>query len=343
VTAPLPLVSIVLPTYNGSRYLQEAVDSIITQSYHRWELLIVDDASTDETPRLLASLVARDSRIRSIRNTQNRKLPASLNEGFAQTTGELLTWTSDDNAHRPEAIARLVDFLASHPEVDIVYSDYTEIREDGSPIRHMVLPEVVSLPFDNVVGPCFLYRARVQEQLRGYAEDLFLAEDYDFWLRASCHFRFARLSQDLYNYRVHSGSLTAKRAAAVILAHRQTLSRNLPRMHHLTRRAKALAYLELARRAFQRDDLPGVRSLLSNAIRQSPMIALLPDRAVRGRRTSAARHHIGAAESFWALTVFAVAGNRGRRQWVRYTQFIRRPVPAITSSLRRLGWLFHRR
>jgi glycosyltransferase involved in cell wall biosynthesis len=331
VTAPPPLVSIVLPTYNGSRYLQEAVDSIITQSYHRWELLVVDDASTDETPRLLASLVARDSRIRSIRNAQNRKLPASLNEGFAQTTGELLTWTSDDNAHRPEALARLVDFLASHPEVDIVYSDYTEIREDGSPIRHMGLPEVVALPFDNVVGPCFLYRARVQEQLRGYAEDLFLAEDY------------ARLSQDLYNYRVHSGSLTAKRAAAVIVAHRQTLSRNLPRMHHLTRRVKALAYLELARRAFQRDDLPGVRSLLSNAIRQSPMIALLPDRAVRRRRMSATRHHIGAAESFWALTVFGVAGNRGRRQWVRYTKFIRRPVPAIRSRLRRLGWLFHRR
>jgi hypothetical protein len=206
----------------------------------------------------------------------------------------------------------------------------------------MVLPEVVSLPFDNVVGPCFLYRARVQEQLRRYAEDLFLAEDYDFWLRASCHFRFARLSQNLYNYRVHSGSLTAKRAAAAILAHQQTLSRNLPRMDHLTRRVKALAYLELARRAFQRDDLPGVRALLSNAVRQSPMIALLPDRAGRGRRT-AARHHIRAAESFWALSVFAVAGNRGRRQWVRHTQFIRRPVPAIRSRLRRLGSLFHRR
>jgi hypothetical protein len=266
-----------------------------------------------------------------------------LNEGFAQMTGELLTWTSDDNAHRPEAIALLVDFLASHPDVDIVSSDYTEIGEDGSPIRQMVLPDVVSLPFDNVVGPCFLYRARVQRRLRGYAEDMFLAEDYDFWLRASCHFRFARLSQDLYKYRVHSGSLTAQRVAAAILARQQTLCRNLPRMHQLTRHAKALAYLDLARRAFRRDDLSGVRSLLSHAIRQSPMIALLADRTGRGWRTSAAGHHVGAAESFWALSLFAVAGNRGHRLWVRHTQFLRRPVPAIRSRLRRLGCLFHRR
>lgn len=336
-------MSIVLPTYNSSRFLQEAVESIINQSYQRWELLIVDDASTDGTPRLLASLVARDPRIRSIRNAQNRKLPASLNEGFAHVTGELLTWTSNDNAHRPEAIALLVEFLASHPDVDIVYSDYTEIGEDGSPIRHMVLPDAISLPFDNVVGPCFLYRARVQQRLRGYAEDMFLAEDYDFWLRASCHFRFARLSQDLYNYRVHSGSLTAQQSAAAILAHQQTLCRNLPRMQQLTRRAKALAYLELARRAFRRDDLSGVRSLLSHAIRQSPMIALLPDRTGRGRRTYATRHHISAVESFWTLAVFAVAGNRVRRQWVRLTQFSRRPVPAIRNRLRRLGCLFHRR
>jgi len=336
-------VSIVLPTYNGARYLQEAVDSIINQTYQRWELLIVDDASVDETPHLLASLMARDARIRVIRNAENRKLPASLNKGFAQVTGELLTWTSDDNAHRPEAIALLVDLLASHPDVDIAYSGYTEIEEDGSPIRHMRLRDASSLPFDNVVGPCFLYRARVQQRLRGYAEDLFLAEDYDFWLRASCHFRFARLSQDLYKYRVHSGSLTVQRAAAAILAHQQTLCRNLPRMHWLTRRDKAFAYLELARRACRRDDLSGVRTLLSHAIRQSPMVALLADRAGRGRRTSAARHEIGAAESFWALSVFAVAGSRGHRHWVRIAQFIRRPVPAIRNRLRRLGCLFGRR
>jgi glycosyltransferase involved in cell wall biosynthesis len=324
-------VSIVLPTYNGSRYLQEAVDSIINQSYRRWELLIVDDASTDETPRLLTSLVARDPRIRSIRNAQNRRLPASLNEGFARVAGELLTWTSDDNVYQSEAIAVLVDFLASHPEIDIVSSDYTEIGEDGSPIRHVALPDAISLAFDNVIGPCFLYRARVQERLRGYAEDLFLVEDYDFWLRASCHFRFARLSRDLYNYRVHSGSLTTQRSAEVILAHHQTLCRNLPHMPQLTRRAKALAYLEMARRASWRDDLAGVRLVLWNAIRQWPMIALQSDRAGQ------------APESFWAVCAFAVAGHRGSREWVRLTHFIRHPVPAIRKRLRRIGRLFHRR
>ena len=88
-----PLVSIVLPTHNGARYLEQAVQSCLDQTYRNWELIIVDDASTDETPALIARLVAADSRIRSIRNEVNQKLPGALNTGFAQARGEYLTWT----------------------------------------------------------------------------------------------------------------------------------------------------------------------------------------------------------------------------------------------------------
>lgn len=127
-----PLVSIVLPTYNGSRFLQEAIESCIRQSYPHWELIIVDDASIDETPQIVVHWTKRDSRIRSLRNQTNRRLPESLNRGFAEAKGELLTWTSDDNRYMPNALATMVEFLEAHSDVDLVYSDFSKLTNGAN-------------------------------------------------------------------------------------------------------------------------------------------------------------------------------------------------------------------
>src|SRR5437660_10380434 len=95
-----PLISIVLPSYNGARYVCESIDSCLRQSYHNWELIIVDDASTDDTPSIISEYVARDHRIRSIRNSVNRRLPGSLICGFADDFGQFLTLTSEYKCHR---------------------------------------------------------------------------------------------------------------------------------------------------------------------------------------------------------------------------------------------------
>ena len=300
----------------------------------------MDDASTDRTPDVVMALAARDHRIRGIRNIKNRKLPGSLNAGFANVRGELLTWTSDDNVHRPDAIAELVAFLGSQPSVDIVYSNYTEIDEEGMPIRPMVLPGPECLAFENSVGPCFLYRARVQAQVGGYAEDLFLAEDYDFWLRASCSFRLARIDRDLYQYRVHGGSLTTQRMAAALVAHHQTLWRNLPRMRWLTRTVRAHGYLELARRAARREDLTAVRSLVWAATRQSPSITIGRCSARSVALTCRGTEPASDAESFWALCALGVGGRQGHEFWMRGRQFIRHPCQSIGNRVRRIArWL----
>src|SRR5688572_20908989 len=107
------MVSIVLPTFNGSRYLAESIESCLAQTYRAWELIIVDDCSTDETPSIIKSFEARDSRIRSIRNQKNLKLPGSLNAGFAEAKGALFTWTSDDNLYRPNALEVMVAEIES--------------------------------------------------------------------------------------------------------------------------------------------------------------------------------------------------------------------------------------
>jgi hypothetical protein len=224
------LISIVLPTHNGTRYLRESIDSCLAQTYQNWELIIVDDASTDETPVQVANYVARDRRVRSIRNASNRKLPASLNAGFALAKGEFLTWTSDDNCYRPNALAEMLSCLKERNSADIVYAQFTVIDEQGIPIGGGWASPIEELPFRNPIGACFLYRRRVHEQLGGYAEDLFLVEDYDFWLRASTQFRFMFLERALYLYRQHGHSLTGTQLQRIRIAKEECLARNLPRM-----------------------------------------------------------------------------------------------------------------
>ena len=90
------LISIVLPVYNGEQYIDKAVESIIGQTYKNWELILVNDCSTDHTLEILEEYAGKDVRIRIINNTHNLKLPASLNVGFENAKGRYLTWTSDD-------------------------------------------------------------------------------------------------------------------------------------------------------------------------------------------------------------------------------------------------------
>ena len=236
------LVSIVLPTHNGARYLDESIRSCLEQTYTRWELIIVDDASTDDTPARIAHYVASDQRIRSLRHETNRRLPAALNTGFRAARGSYLTWTSDDNAYRPDALQEMTRYLQEHPDVDVVYSDYTQIDENGSAIKDVCAGTPQTMPLQNWVGPCFLYRDTVQKKLVGYAEDFFLAEDYDFWLRAAALFQLRRLPRNLYRYRVHSASLTALKKQPVTEAMIEVIRRNIETMHWLGKKDQAEIY-----------------------------------------------------------------------------------------------------
>jgi glycosyltransferase involved in cell wall biosynthesis len=270
-----PLISIVLPTYNGSRYLSQSIESCLRQNLTDWELIIVDDASTDRTPDLIQQYAAQDRRIRPFRNAVNSKLPKSLNFGFAQARGELLTWTSDDNCYRPEALATMRAYLDTNPAVDLVYTGYTVIDDDDRPTKSGPpgAGPLRDLPFRNVVGACFLYRRTIHEQLGGYAEDLFLVEDYDFWLRASTQFNLRFLDQDLYLYRWHGQSLTLQQPAKVRLAREKALARNLGQMGWLERSTRAKAWKQLIDQAVTRRDRAAARSHFRHSLANDPLMA----------------------------------------------------------------------
>ena len=123
-------MSIVLPVYNGERYLQESIDSILSQTHKNWELIIIDDCSTDKSSSIAKQYAEQDKRIHYYRNEVNLKLPKSLNRGFSLSKGNYLTWTSDDNQFLPNAISKMVKTLKDN-QADFVFASCNVIDESG--------------------------------------------------------------------------------------------------------------------------------------------------------------------------------------------------------------------
>jgi glycosyltransferase involved in cell wall biosynthesis len=204
-------VSIVLPTYNGAKYLRQSIDSCLNQTYKNIELIIVDDGSMDETPQIIRSY--QDERIKYIRHDKNKRLPHALNAGFAMATGEYLTWTSDDNYYAEDAVESMVALLQINKMIDFVYANYYAINDNGTVLQSISVGPSESLKEYNCIGPCFLYRRKVYEVLGGYNPDAFLAEDYEYWIRIFKKFEMQKLEKSIYWHRLHPRSLTGQHAS----------------------------------------------------------------------------------------------------------------------------------
>lgn len=214
-----PLVSIVLPTYNRAHLLGHAIRSVLAQTHRNLELIVVDDNSKDSTPDVVRGF--GDPRVRYVRNDPNLKLPAALNRGFAMAGGEFLTWTSDDNLYATAAVARMVAVLSAG-DCDFVYADYFDFaRHDertGEAVapRRITLPETLRLDERNSVGACFMYTRTVYEAVGGYDPELFLVEDYDYFIRIQkAGFRIRHVPEALYYFSRHDDSLFCARYAEV--------------------------------------------------------------------------------------------------------------------------------
>lgn len=201
-------ISIVLPTYNGTKFLGESIASCLGQSYGNIELIIVDDCSTENVSRVTGQF--NDPRIAFVRNDVNLGLPGALNVGFKISTGDYLTWTSDDNCYAKDALGTMCEDLDNNPGIDLVYCDYTFIDDMGRPLDAIRTGRPEDLDFQNCIGPCFLYTRKVYEAVGDYDRSCTLAEDYDYWLRTRKQFAMKRIDANLYFFRLHGASLTER-------------------------------------------------------------------------------------------------------------------------------------
>ena len=203
-----PIISIVLPVWNGQKYLAGAIESVLNQTYEDWELILVDDHSSDKTPEIVDSYIRRDSRIMGVRNSQNLRLPKSLNVGFSNSTGKYLTWISDDNLLLPTFLEYMLINIETL-NCDFVYSDYWVIDEIGSRVKLAELGPLNNLAAENCIGAAFLYRSQVAEKVGDYDTSKFMYEDYDYWVRIRLMgFDMQKIDIPLYEYRVHGSQLS---------------------------------------------------------------------------------------------------------------------------------------
>lgn len=203
-----PAVSVVMPTYNQAEYLPQALDSVLNQTWQNRELIVVNDGSTDGTPRILGTYDRHPGV--TIIHQENRGLPDALNVGFRRARGRYLTWTSSDNIMLPEMLTVLVDALERHPQIGFVYADWEVIDEQGE-----IMGQVRTLDFDrhllmrvNYINACFLYRHACQDRVGLYNPYYAQAEDWEYWWRLSQAFNVMHIREVLYQFRVHRHSLT---------------------------------------------------------------------------------------------------------------------------------------
>jgi hypothetical protein len=234
-------VSVVLPVFDQADMVAASIDSVLAQTHPDFELIVVDDGSTDGVHDVLRRYLG-DPRVRVL-TQPNQGLPKALSNGFEFATGELWTWTSADNLMHPEQLARLVAFLRDRPEVAMVYADYELIDDRGQPLvggefrvmdrtdKHNLAAVRVKRSThdlnryeDNFVGACFLYRGQVGRLVGDYNPELGL-EDYDYWMRINRMFRIEHLGTDelLYRYRVHDNTLSARARELRILERAKVL------------------------------------------------------------------------------------------------------------------------
>lgn len=205
------LVSIVLPVYNGARYLNESIESIISQTYSNWELLILDDCSTDNTADIAIQYSNKDKRIKYYKNEKNLRLPRNLNKGFSLASGYYLTWTSDDNIYKPYALEKMINKLKEKPGAHFVFASCRTIDENGTNLDYIMVNEksIKYLVGSNSVGACFMYTRDVYEEIGEYDPNYTLVEDFDYWQRIVTKFPTVTISQILYEYRYHTEALTS--------------------------------------------------------------------------------------------------------------------------------------
>jgi hypothetical protein len=212
-------VSIVLAVYNGEPFLREAIESILAQTYTAFELIIIDDGSSDSTCLILASF--QDARIRLFRNETNIGLTRSLNRGLSQARGTYVARQDADDYSNPARLALQVRFLVSHPDAALVGTQYRAVGPGGRTMlgaddyrARTPLAVQCQLLFANpfIHSSVMFRRAIVCDDLGGYNETFVFSQDFELWSRLLSTHAGYNLSECLTHHRIHPESVGARRA-----------------------------------------------------------------------------------------------------------------------------------
>lgn len=214
---PQPLVSVVMPAYNAERYIGEAISSVLSQTYKNWELLILDDCSSDRTAEIAEHFVSCDTRIHLLRNPQNMGVAKTRNRGLTLAQGEWVALLDSDDVWRSDKVEKQLA-LAERSRAELVYTSYELFSSTESKIVDYYIPEKTDYSHmlkENVIGcSTVMLRRSIYERFR-FREDVY-HEDYALWLEILRHGHIAvGCTEILTNWRISEKSRSFdKRSAA---------------------------------------------------------------------------------------------------------------------------------
>jgi glycosyltransferase involved in cell wall biosynthesis len=207
-----PLVSIGMPVFNCEKTLISSVQSILDQTYSNWELILIDDGSKDKTLEIAYSL--QDPRIKVVSDGLNQQLPTRLNQAIALSQGKYFARMDGDDISYPDRLQRQVEYLESHPEIDLLGATTITFNDDGQATglapRTLTHAEICCRPWSgfSLCHPTWIGKRDWFAKYQ-YRPDAIRMEDYDMMLRSYQTSRFAALSDILVGYRV--GPLSLKK------------------------------------------------------------------------------------------------------------------------------------
>ena len=192
----MPTVSVILPTFNRSGLIKRAINSVISQKCKDWELLIIDDGSSDETFEICRSYQGKYENIKYCRHS-NRKLPVSLNTGIQLSIAEYITFLGSDDEYLPEHLAQRLQFMKENPEIDLVHGGVKIIgdpfvKDKTNLTRKIHLSECT-------IGGTFFGKSSMFKSLEGF-RNINYSEDSDFLERARSFYRISKVEYPTYIY-----------------------------------------------------------------------------------------------------------------------------------------------
>jgi glycosyltransferase involved in cell wall biosynthesis len=215
----MPAISVILACYNTERYLRAAVQSILTQTFTDFELLLLDDGSTDSSTKICNQLAANDSRIKLI-SRPNKGLTKTLNEGLSLATAPLIARMDADDISLPTRFAKQVEYLTAHPDCVCLGTRVTLIDPYDSPINttdHKLTHAEIDADILKGIGwsivhPAAMMRTDAVRRVGGYREQFKTSQDLDLWLRLAEIGQLANLPDPLVQYRQHFESVAFNKA-----------------------------------------------------------------------------------------------------------------------------------
>ncbi|MBI3798692.1 MAG: glycosyltransferase family 2 protein [Deltaproteobacteria bacterium] len=212
-----PKVTVVIPVYNREKYVRDAIDSIVAQTFTDFELFVIDDGSTDGSQEVVRSYC--DPRIRLVCNEINQGIPKTRNTGIRLARGEYLAFLDSDDWACPERLRKQVAFLDGHPDYVAVGAWIEWMDEEGRPLgrikRKPVSPEEIAaqrLFQSGIENSASMARTGVLRNY-GHQEQYDICEDFDLWSRIAAQHKLATLPEVLGRRRIHSGQVMLRKAS----------------------------------------------------------------------------------------------------------------------------------